>query len=114
LDHFFVKQKDLKRVRNAGIWAHGIDSDHRAITMRLAIAHTVSGPPLPARRVDRTMLYNSETRKEYRAAIKEYVELLRGSITSNGAKATPLQVLEKAMVAAAKATLMTDGRKRPG
>jgi hypothetical protein len=32
LDHFFVKQKDFERVRNAEIWACGIDSDHRGST----------------------------------------------------------------------------------
>jgi hypothetical protein len=122
LDHFFVKQKDFKRVRYAGVWAHGIDSDHRAIALRLEIAHTLSEiahtlsePQLqPVRRIDRNMLCDPETRKAFRAATKEHVELLRGARNPDGMIATALQVLEKAMAAAAKATLMSDGRKRPG
>ena len=40
LDHFFVKQRDLKLVRDTGTWNHGVDSDHRAIYLKLELDGT--------------------------------------------------------------------------
>ena len=41
---FFVKQRDLKRVRDARCLNHGVDSDHSAILLKLEMAHSFSGP----------------------------------------------------------------------
>ena len=115
LDYFFVKQKDLKRVRDAGVWNHGVDSDHRAIYLKLEIANTFARPNAPrVGRVDRGLLQNTEVRKAWRAEVTENVNLLRGSINHEGTRASALQVLEGAMVTASKKLLMSDGRRRPG
>lgn len=63
LDYFFMKQKGLKRVRDAGVWKYGVDSDHRAIFLRLEIAHTLAEPRAPcSKRVDRSMLKDPKVR----------------------------------------------------
>ena len=103
LDYFFMKQKDLKRVRDAGVWKYGVDSDHRAIFLRLEIAHTLAEPrALCSKRVDRSLLQNPEVRAAWREAVTESVGMLRGSKNSDGGEATSLQVLEGAMQMAAK------------
>ena len=63
--------------------------------------------------MDRSLLKDPVTLKAFREAVSENVERLRGS-TIDGRQATSLQVLEGAMVAAAKQVLMSDGRRRPG
>ncbi len=45
--------------------------------------------------------------------VVENVRLLRGSLI-DGVQATPLEVLERAMVSAAKQVLMSDGHRLPG
>ena len=108
-----MKQQDRKRVRDAGTWDHGVDSDHRAIRLRLEIARNVTDFRIREPRVDRSLLKDPVTLKAFREAVSENVGRLRGS-TIDGRPATALQVLEGAMVAAAKHVLMSDGRRRPG
>ena len=62
LDHFFVKQRDLKLVRDAGAWDHGVESDHRAIHLNLELTNTVNMPSVRKARVDRGLLQDSLTR----------------------------------------------------
>jgi len=108
LDHFFVKQKDMKRVRDAGPVNWGVDSDHRAILLRMEIAScTHPRTTRPAGRVDRALLRVVETAVKWRGAVSRHVAALGGS----GSK---LAVLEAAMVLAAKEELLDDGRRRPG
>ena len=59
-----MKQRDLKRVRDARCWNHGVDSDHSAILLKLEIARSFSGPraPRPARG-DRGMLQDPIARQ---------------------------------------------------
>ena len=115
LDYFFMKQRDLKRVRDAGCWNHGVDSDHCAILIRLEVAYSFSGPRAPrTKRVDRGMLQDPAVRQAWREAVSKNVEFLQGSVGRDGTQATALQVLEGAMTLAAKEVLMSDGRRRPG
>jgi len=97
LDHFFVKQKDLKLVRDAGTWNHGVDSDHRAIFLKLELDGTLIMPTVRMERVDRSLLQDPVTRAAWRSVVAENVGLFRGSFI-DGVQATPLQVLERAMV----------------
>jgi len=115
LDYFFVKQRDLKRVRDARCWNHGVDSDHSAILLKLEIANSFSGPRAPrTARVDRGMLQDPIVRQAWREAVSKNVELLQGAQSRDGTPATALQVLEGAMTLAANEVLMSDGRRRPG
>ena len=99
---FFAKQKDLKRVRDAGYWNHGVDSDHSAVLLKLEIAHSFSGPCAPrTARVDRAMLQDPGARQAWREAVSKNVELLQGSVGRDGFPATALQVLEGGMTLAA-------------
>ena len=109
LDHFFVKQKDMKRVRDAGPVNWGIDSDHRAVLLRMEIAGCVAPrrKARPTGRVDRALLRRPEHSKKWLHAVNRHVAELSGT----GSK---LAVLEAAMVAAAKEELINDGRRRPG
>jgi len=113
LDHFIVRQKDLKLVRDAGVWNHGVYSDHRAIRLKLKLDGTLIMPLVRSERVDRSLLQDPVTRASWRSVVAENVALFRGSLI-DGVQATPLQVLERAMVSAAKQVLMSDGRRRPG
>ena len=115
LDYFIMRQADLKRVRDAGVWKQGVDSDHKAIFLKLELAQKFNGPREPRKQcVDRRLLEDPSVRSTWRAAVSRNVEVLRGSINRDGEPATALQVLEGAMVLAAKEVLMTDGRRRPG
>jgi ectoine hydroxylase-related dioxygenase (phytanoyl-CoA dioxygenase family) len=48
------------------------------------------------------------------AQFQNNLEVLKGSVNSDGKSAIKLQLIEKAMTLAAETTLMTDGRRRPG
>ena len=106
LDYFIMRQADLKRVRDAGVWKQGVDSDHKAIFLKLELAQKFNGPREPRKQcVDRRLLEDPSVRSTWRAAVSRNVEVLRGSINRDGEPATALQVLEGAMVLAAKEVL---------
>ena len=120
IDHIIVRQEDMKRVRDAGfIGWRGVDSDHRAVYIRLALARylkrKVEGPkPM---RIDREKLFDPETAEQYRASVREHVDKLRAErelSTENSTKLSDLALLEKAMQEASKEHLKSTKRKKPG
>jgi hypothetical protein len=63
LDYFIMRLQDLKRVRDAGIWKRGVDSDHKAIFLKLEIAQKFIGPREPRLHcIDRRVLENPGVR----------------------------------------------------
>ena len=93
IDHFFVKQNDMKRVHDAKTVIWGADSDHRAIILRLDIGEAqrlyTDKPPM---RVDRTVLHDPVKRKEFQQAVTKNILLLDNAHV-DGVPATKLQVL---------------------
>jgi hypothetical protein len=53
-------------------------------------------------------------RDAWRSTVSNNLEVLKGSVKSDGKSATKFQLIENAMTLAAATTLMTDGRRRPG
>jgi hypothetical protein len=97
------------------VWKRGVDSEHKAIFLKLEIAHKFIGPWEPRLHcIDRRVLENPGVRDVWRNTVSNNLEVLKGSVNSDGKSATKLQLIEKAMSLAAEKTLMTDGRRRPG
>ncbi len=64
IDHFFFKQNDMKKVSDAGAVNWGVESDHRAVTLRLDISEAQRHyPAKPPMRADRTLLQDPEKKK---------------------------------------------------
>ena len=60
----------MKRVRDAGVVNWGVESDHRAISLRLDISEAQR--PYPEKRpmrADSTLLQDPEKKKEWQAAV---------------------------------------------
>lgn len=106
-NHFFVKQTDMKRVRDAGPVNWSADSDHWGIILRMGICKGAvrRRTARSTGRVDRTLLRSAALSKKWRAALSRYAELLSGT----GSK---LAVPEAAMVTKAKEGLLYDRRRR--
>lgn len=81
LDHFFVKQKDMKRVRDAGPVSWGTDSDHRAVLLRMEIAGCVAPrrKARPTGRVDRALLRTPGRSAKWLDAVSRHVAELSGT-----------------------------------
>jgi exonuclease III len=111
IDHFIIRQKDLKRVRNAGACSWGMESDHRAILMKLEVVRSIPRSRAPREvRVDRSRLRDEECCASFQAAVTIQVEKLRAEEPN----LSQLAVLEKAMTSAAEEVLATEGRRRKG
>jgi hypothetical protein len=77
LDYFIMRQQDLKRVRNAGVWKRGVDSDHKAIFLKLEIAQKFIGPREPRLHcIDRRVLENPGMRDVWRRKVSDNLEVL--------------------------------------
>jgi hypothetical protein len=83
--------------------------------LKLEIAQKFIGPREPRLQcIDRRVPENPGVRDAWRNTVSNNLEVLKGSVNSDGKSATKLQLIEKAMTLAAETTLMTDGRRRPG
>ena len=61
----------MKRVRDAGTVNWGVESDHRAISLRLDIGEAQRHyPEKPPMRADRTLLQDPEKKKEWQEAVR--------------------------------------------
>jgi exonuclease III len=115
LDHIIMRQRDLKRTRDAGYY--GIpskDSDHAAVRLRLAIGRNrkrkrVDEESSIKTRIDRGKLKIKEVREEFIHEVKagfNHPDNIKGK--------NFLQRLVGSLTGAAKATLSTDARRQPG
>ena len=120
LDHIIVRQQDMKRVRDAGfIGWQGVDSDHRAVGIRLALARNLkrkpSKEPNKGMRIDRELLKNDEIRKQFQIKVNEHLGRLRElRSTDNSQRRSDLTLLEEAMQEASKDTLKSTKKRKPG
>jgi hypothetical protein len=88
-DYFIMRQQDVKRVRDAGVWKRGVDSDHKAIFLKLEIAQKSTGPREPRLHcIDRRVLENLGVRDVWRSTLSNNLEELKGSVNSDGEPAT--------------------------
>jgi hypothetical protein len=74
IDHFIVKQADLRRVRNAGYFGLlGQYSDHAPVRITLAINRQLKRDRLdrPPTRIDRSLLKDEGVSAAFNAAVKE-------------------------------------------
>jgi hypothetical protein len=104
LDHFTVKQKDLKRVRNAGrVGLRGKNSDHFAVRLELELA-TYKKQAEPQKRIDRSALQNSSTRVLFLDAVKQ-------NMARPMAELNPIAKLEQCLREAGEATLVSKTKR---
>ena len=117
LDHFIVRQRDMKRVRDAGaVGWRGVDSDHCAVGLRLAIARNLKKQKSAGRpgRIDRRALREPATLEKFVAAAKEHMAAAVAVGATAGVPApTKLQVLHSVAMAAAHETIWTTARRKP-
>jgi len=72
LDHFFVRQRDLRHVRDAGVRGCGLHSDHAMVVMDICIsAKLAKAKTAPPSRIDRGLLKDPGMRSRFRAAVRE-------------------------------------------
>jgi len=114
LDHFFVRRTDLRSVMDARSVAWGVDSDHRAIVMRMRIRRTIRRPPVSVK-IDLGKLRNKDVAREFRQRTKEslesFISNFDGELTANEER----RAFEDAILKAAADLLKADkGRKRMG
>jgi hypothetical protein len=117
LDLFIVRQRDMKRVRDAGaVGWRGVDSDHCAIGLRLAIARNLKKQKSAGRpgRIDRRALREPATLEKFVAAAKEHMAAAVTVGATAGVPApTKLQVPQSVAMAAAHEALWTTARRKP-
>ncbi len=112
LDHWIVRQRDLKRISNAVVMGlPGKESDHTAVSISLRIGRSlkkrrVKGLQSP-KRMDHALLKVPETASRFRDHVVQ--EMAKHSGTDSD-----LQQLQDAMKSAAEATLASTERKQPG
>jgi hypothetical protein len=114
IDHFIMKQGDLKRVRNAGYYGRlGQLSDHAFVRIKIAIGRElkVRRPDRPKVRIDRSLLKIVETRNAFNQAVKE---IYTAPVDKPGEPSTRMTRLVSSLQAAAKETLTTPARQQPG
>jgi exonuclease III len=114
IDHFIMKQGDLKRVRTAGYYGLlGQLSDHAPVRITIAIGRElkVRKPDRPKMRIDRSLLKIPETRSAFCQAVKEAYKV---PADKPGEPSKRMTCLVSAMQAAAKETLTTPARQQPG
>jgi hypothetical protein len=114
IDHFIMKQGDLKRVRNAGYYGLlGQLSDHTPVRIKIAIGRElkVRRPDRPQTRVDRSLLKIPETRDAFCKVLKE---TYAAPADKPGEPSARMTRLVTALQAAAKETLTTPVRQQPG
>ena len=108
LDHFIVRQKDLKRVVDAGRYgALGKDSDHCPIRMLIKVGVRRKKETKSRTRIDRGLLKDPEVAESFIGAVKLAYNADHGN-------ASALLRLEGALQTAAKEVLTTEARKQPG
>ena len=70
LDHFLVRQRDLRRVIDAGVRLQGVYSDHQMVVMDLRVAAKLAKPKTaPTTRTDRGLLRDPEMRRRFGVAV---------------------------------------------
>jgi hypothetical protein len=81
-------------VRDAGVWKRGVDSDIKAVCLKLEIAQklSVAGAETLMHR-----LKSSRTTQHARFLTKQSYKYLEVSLNSDGKPATKLRLIEKAM-----------------
>ena len=115
LDHFIVKQNQLKRVQDAGRCGMGMNTDHYPVMMKLLVYRrrrdTLTQPtttPKQTMRIDRKLLKVPEIADKFRAIVKTEMDKPRAS------NVTQLTQLHKALKVAEQATIATNARRQPG
>jgi hypothetical protein len=103
LDHFAVKQSDLRRVRNAGrVGLPGKSSDHFAVRVTVDL-RTIKKQVKAEPRIDRSMLHDPKQRECFLDAVKQ--EMDKPSELNDVAK------LEQSLRTAAQATLVSKTKR---
>jgi hypothetical protein len=120
IDHFIVRQNDMKRVRDAGAMGwRGVDSDHYAVGLRLNLARNLKNRIDENRGqkrvwVDRSLLQIDGTRDKFKQAVTHNLNLLRNEHRMDGKPPpTQLTMLEHAMKIAREEVLPSSKRRNP-
>jgi exonuclease III len=114
IDHFILRQGDLKRVRSAGYDGRlGQQSDHAPVRIKLALCRQlkVRRPDRPKTRIDRSLLKIPEKRAAFCQAMKAKYAV---PADKPGEPSTRMTRVVSALQAAAKETLTTSVRQQPG
>lgn len=108
LDHIIVEQKQLKRVRNAGVVGlRGKNSDHFAVSAHMSVRAKLKKQTGPKKvRIDRRLLNDPVGRDNFLGQLKK--EMIKPNAGNK------VQQLEDALRAAASITLATKGKPQPG
>ena len=112
----------MKRVRDAGfIGWRGVDSDHRAVYVRMNLARYLKLKRRPVgpkpSRIDRGMLNELNIVQKFRASVRTNVEKLRterDQSAEDQPKLSDLAILEKAMQEASEEHLTSTTKRKPG
>ena len=90
IDHFFVRRNDMKRIKYAGIGWNGVDSDHKAVTLKIRIAKNLKSkskdePKLTTRKKLDLALFRQtiELQKEFNDSLKKIHQNLPNQQTDN-------------------------------
>lgn len=120
LDHFIMKQADLKRVRDAGFFGvQGKHSDHYPIRIRLSIGRSLKKLSRnTSNNNSESNTYNSKSRIDRKLlTVQEHRDLFistcKKEYYSNNVD-NPMTKLIKAMQSAAKTALTSTKRRQPG
>jgi len=114
LDYFFVRRTDLRSVIDAKAVSWGVDSDHRAIVMRMRIRRTIWRPPVRVK-IDLGKLQNKDVAREFRQRTKETLESFISNFDGLLTADEERRAFEEAIQKAAAELLKADkGRKRMG
>jgi hypothetical protein len=119
LDHFIVKQADLKRIQDAGRCGMNMNTDHYPLMMKLVVYKnrkrnlknlkpTFAAESTKPLRVDRKLLRDPDTAQKFRSIVTMEISKPRDSKTSQ------LTHLHKAIKEAVQKTLTTSERRQPG